>query len=225
MELNVFESSDSALGQRLSLALSHRPRRFKSRMAPALAYGRHRGPPRDDSRIAAVLIGLYQIDGHWAIPLTMRPPSLQHHGGQICLPGGRIEEGESPFEAALREYEEELGVSPTVQINCGELSQQYVFGSDNKVHPVVVTTERPSNKWRPDPNEVAEVILLPLSTLADARTRTTTWHSKQVRQDAKEIATLRFSAPAIRHGEYRIWGATAMILDELAQILQSLDGD
>ncbi|NND99114.1 MAG: NUDIX domain-containing protein, partial [Pirellulaceae bacterium] len=107
----------------------------KSLVAPTLAYGRHRGPSRDQSRVAAVVIAMYQQEGQWMIPLTLRPATLQHHADQICLPGGRLERGETPTEAALREYQEELGVNPLIQIHCGELSTQYVFGSDNQVHP------------------------------------------------------------------------------------------
>ncbi|MEE2938046.1 MAG: NUDIX domain-containing protein, partial [Planctomycetota bacterium] len=65
------------------------------------------------------------------IPLTLRPKSLQHHAGQVCLPGGRLEGDENPSQAALREFEEELGVRPQVTCHCGELSALYVYASNN----------------------------------------------------------------------------------------------
>ena len=78
-----------------------------------LSYGRHRGPARVASRLAAVAVMLYQEpNGEWTIPLTLRPASLQHHGGQVCLPGGRVEPDEEVYAAAVREFEEELGIPP-----------------------------------------------------------------------------------------------------------------
>lgn len=189
-------------------------------MATALAYGRHRGPARSGSRVAAVAIAMYlDDDGQWKIPLTLRPSTLKHHGGQVCLPGGRVEPGESIREAALREFEEELGRVAKVTTHCGELSTQYVYASDNLVHPVVMMVDRPSLPWRPDPVEVAEVIAMPLSVLSDSSGRVMLTKSRPMRRDGVEVGRFTFRAAAIRYREHDIWGATALILDELARIL------
>ena len=166
------------------------------------------------------------------IPLTLRPSTLLHHGGQICLPGGRVEEGESVQDAALREFEEELGVRPEVIQQCGMLSQQYVYASDNLVHPIVVTIHSPRNDWKPDPVEVAKVIPLPLSVLLDDSARTSMFirrplgesvdfDSCRAKTDDSEAQTqyLSFRAAAIHHEKQLIWGATALILEQLARIL------
>ena len=188
-------------------------------MAPSLAYGRHRGPAYLGSRLAAVVIALYRdVHAQWVIPLTLRPDSLQHHGGQICLPGGRVERGETISEAALREFEEELGVRPAVVTECGELSTQYIYGSDNLVHPVVLAIESPGN-WVPDPNEVAEVIPVPISVVSDPANYIVIRKQKAVRAQSVADRQLTFRAPAIRFGQHQIWGATALILEELAQML------
>ncbi|TWT76324.1 putative NUDIX hydrolase [Planctomycetes bacterium CA13] len=197
-------------------------------MRPCLAYGRHRGPARSGARQAAVAICLHQDSkNRWVIPLTRRPSALRHHGGQICLPGGQIESGEQADTAALREFEEELGVTPHVIKHYGELSKTYVYASDNEVHPVIFMIDQPNTPWQPDPVEVDEVILLPLEQLFRRESRT----EYQIRRKVifkkptarggrdSENAYLEFTAPAFFWGGYQIWGATAIILDELAQIL------
>ncbi|EMI55402.1 NUDIX hydrolase [Rhodopirellula sallentina] len=192
-------------------------------MTPQLAYGRHRGPAKLKSRRAAVAVGLYlDPDRGWTIPLTRRPHALRHHGGQICFPGGRIEPGESPREAALREFEEELGLPAAVYRVCGNLPLQFVYASDNVVTPVVCVLHKPDEEWKPDPGEVDEVIALPLDgVLAQSRIRPM-WHRRTVHAAAnpeREVAHIRFAAPAFEYDSLRIWGATAVILDQLAQCL------
>lgn len=212
-------------------------------MTPELAYGRHRGPARLRSRQAAVAVVLIREPARgWLIPLTRRPTALRHHGGQICFPGGRIEAGETPQQAALREFEEELGVRPDIVATCGQLPNQYVYASDNKVTPVVFVAHPPGQMWSPDPAEVDEVLELPLSAIVrDRKIRRIDqsrliWKTKRptpvdaaaagvgsakktriARSD--NIASLDFKAPAFLHQNWQIWGATAVILDQLAQCL------
>jgi len=215
-------SVDSPLIERLQQQLSATRSLPKPTVAPQLSYGRHRGPASVTARVAAVAIALYQeLDGQWMIPLTLRPSSLQHHGGQVCLPGGQVEPNEGIFEAALREFEEELGISPQVTQRCGQLSTQYVYASDNLVHPVVAVIRRPSQPWRPDPAEVEQVIQLPLSVLLDDDSRTQLVKHRSVRARGEEVDRLTFRAAAFRHQDHTIWGATALILDQLAQILRT----
>jgi 8-oxo-dGTP pyrophosphatase MutT (NUDIX family) len=189
-------------------------------MVPTLAYGRHRGPAAPSARFAAVAVALYQDpQGEWMIPLTLRPTRLKHHGGQVCLPGGRVERGEQIRDAAVREYEEEMGLAAEITHDCGELSTQYVYASNNLVHPVVFMINRPSVPWRPDPVEVAEVIPIPLSVLSDPRQRVAITRSRSVRRDGRVVGNLSFRTAAVRYRGHDIWGATALILEELAQIL------
>lgn len=196
------------------------PARRGLEMVPTLAYGRHRGPVTPDARVAAVAVALYQdLQGQWMIPLTLRPTCLKHHGGQVCLPGGRVERGEQIREAAVREYEEELGLAAEITADCGELSTQYVYASNNLVHPVVFMIQRPSKPWCPDPTEVAEVIQVPLSVLTDPQLRVSLTRSRSVRRDGQVVGNLRFRTAAVRYRGHDIWGATALILEELAQIL------
>jgi hypothetical protein len=128
-------------------------------------------------------------------------------------------------EAAFREFREELGVNANVLQRCGELSPLYVYASNNFVHPVVAVIDRP-DPWKPDPVEVDQVIALPVAHLTESRFAGLTgavsqnqWVKRGVMTDAGEVDQLRFSAPAFDYQGHLIWGATALILDQLAQIL------
>lgn len=195
----------------------------RSLMSPSLSYGRQRGPWRSCSRHAAVLIAMYRdIDGQWTIPLTRRPETLKHHGGQVCLPGGQVERGESPLDAAVREFQEELGIHPKVVVHCGELDTQYVYKSDNRVHPVVAMIERPEEAWQADPTEVAEVISLPLAELMASASRGRLIKQGHVRKGDNSVGFFEFNAGTIQYQQHQIWGATAVILDQFIRVLLEL---
>src|SRR5436190_4149358 len=87
----------------------------RNRMSPELSYGRHAGPAPHTARHAAVVLLLFRRDGKWHLPLTERPDTLTRHAGQISLPGGVVDTGESSTEAALRELNEELGFNSQVE--------------------------------------------------------------------------------------------------------------
>ena len=198
------------------------PGRIAQQIAmPGLSYGRHCGPAPRTARQAAVVVMLMERDGQWSIPLTKRPLAIKHHGGQISLPGGRIETGESTVEAALREFEEELGVCPVDPELCGELSPLYVYGSDNLVHPVVMACRHPTEPWVPDRVEVDLVIDLPLETLRESAHWDTQSIRRPIIRERQQSGELTFYAPGLNVGGHRIWGATGMILAELGSCLAS----
>lgn len=193
----------------------------RGRMSPALAYGRHRGPARLRTRVAAVAVAMVpEAGGGWTIPLTLRPPTLRHHAGQVCLPGGGLEPEESVREGALREFEEELGIRPRIRLDCGELPTQYVYASDHQVHPVVFVIEPPVAPWRPDSREVADVIEVPLRQLAAPVCRVDTVQGRRLYRGQRPVGELSFRSPAFLVGGREIWGVTAMILEELVRRLE-----
>jgi 8-oxo-dGTP pyrophosphatase MutT (NUDIX family) len=178
------------------------------RMSPELSYGRHSGPAPATARAAAVMLLLFQREGRWRLPITKRPAALTRHGGQISLPGGRIELGETSAAAAQRELIEELGVGQFVT-HLGQLPERYVFASDYVVTPHVACVDAVP-EWVPDAREVERVVELPLEVLfSPACLGRTTIHR----------GPLSFSAPCFEYGNDRIWGVTAVILAELADSL------
>jgi 8-oxo-dGTP pyrophosphatase MutT (NUDIX family) len=154
---------------------------------------------------------LFRRGGRWHLPLTERPLTLAHHAGQISLPGGAVEPGETSEAAALRELREELGVAAESQ-SLGRLAECYVFASDFVITPWVAATDA-EPVWRPDPGEVQSVVELPLEVLFD---------EDCVGRLTIERGPLMFHAPSIRVGETRVWGATSTILAELARVLKYL---
>lgn len=160
-------------------------------------------------RPAAVLVLLYPYEGEIRFVLVRRPDSMRSHPGQIALPGGALEAGESPEEAAFREAAEELGVAPEGVEPLGRLSPLAVEPSRFLVTPVLGwSAARPD--FAPSPEEVDEFHEPSLAELAAAELRA-------VRLFA---AGRELEAPAMRLAGAEVWGATAMILCELAALLR-----
>ncbi len=180
-----------------------------NRFAPELCYGRHQGPPAHDHRRAAVLILCYPHQEQWYLPLTVRPAHLSTHGGQISLPGGMLEPGESTSQAACRELQEELGLCCDQVQPVGQLPGAYIYVSNFWVTPWVATIHS-KPQWKPSADEVAEVIELPLSALANS----SNYGSHTITRRG-----LTFNAPHIRWQGHQIWGATSMILFELIKAI------
>src|SRR5687767_14552875 len=105
------------------------------RFAPYTVGPGWQAPP--DARIAAALLMLYPHDGGVAVPLTVRASGLTRHAGQISLPGGATDPGETLAQAALREASEEIGVDPSSVRVLGELTPVHVLVSGFTLHPVV----------------------------------------------------------------------------------------
>ena len=168
--------------------------------------------PRADARQAAVLMLLYPNNGRSYLPLIVRPTYPGVHSGQIALPGGKVEEEDKSLVAtALRETEEEIGVSISEEQVLGTLSQLYIPPSNMIVTPVVAFAKEKA-RYHPDPKEVAKVLDLSLNAFNDPSNRST------VRVKATTEITLE--APAFVIDERIIWGATAMMMSELLAIME-----
>jgi len=158
---------------------------------------------------ASVLLLLYPVGEELHFPLTLRRDDLPHHAGQISLPGGSLEADEGPEAAALRETAEELGVDPTDIEIIGRLSPLKIPPSGFEISPFVgFVPSRPV--FVPEAREVAEIIETPLSLLAAA---------DAIGVEEWELRGGRSAVPFWRIGGHKVWGATAMVLSELAALL------
>lgn len=166
-------------------------------------------PPSLPWKEAAVLVLLYPSGDGLAFPLLLRGEGLAHHGGQIGLPGGSRLFGEDLAATALRETEEEIGVSQDRIELLGALSPLWINRSGFELRPYVGwTSERPA--FCLQAGEVAGLVEAELTTLLDPRSAT----EAHVETDGASR-----SVPAYRFSGRTVWGATAMILSELAALL------
>jgi len=157
---------------------------------------------------AGVMLALYSRDGALHLPLIRRAGTVFHHRDQIGLPGGRLEGDETYDQAALRETQEELGISPEKIRVLGHLTPLYIPPSNYCIYPVVgVLDETPV--FLPDPWEVAEVIEVPLAHLLDSR---------HLRRENWIIQGEPVQVPFYAFGHHKIWGATAMVLAEFLEL-------
>lgn len=163
---------------------------------------------------AAVLIALFKENetDDWRFPLIQRVEDGFAHSGQIALPGGRMEAGETVEMAALREAEEEVGLKQSSVTVIGKLSPLPIPISGFLVHPVVgVLTHEPA--WKPQPGEVEAVFTVSVSDLMNESNRAT---------ETRHFREQPFAVPYFHFDAYKVWGATAMILSEFDHLLQRL---
>jgi len=160
------------------------------------------------ARRAAALVLIYPDQNVLRVPLTVRRDDLPHHPGEVSLPGGAVDPGESDEQAALREAQEEIGVDPSSVRIVGSLSTLWVVVSGFLVQPFVgLVASRPN--LQPDEREVAQLVEAPLAQIRDA----SRLHWQQVTRDG---IIIRY--PYLDLEGHRVWGATAMMLGEFASL-------
>lgn len=161
-------------------------------------------------RPGGVVLLLYPHRQHLHLVLTRRADTLSNHKGQISLPGGQRDPGETPEVTALRELHEELGIEPDQVDVLGRLTPLYIPPSNYCIYPVVgYVAERPC--FRPNPAEVAHVLEVPLSALLDPDT---------VREEEWSLRDEAVRVPFFAIAGHKVWGATAMVLAEFVELLR-----
>jgi 8-oxo-dGTP pyrophosphatase MutT (NUDIX family) len=165
-------------------------------------------------KIAAVMMLFYPKNGITHLILIVRNSYKGVHSAQIAFPGGKYEAQDEIFEnTALRETHEEVGIHPDSMEIIKTFTPLYIPPSDFMVHPFLGISKE-EIIFIPDPTEVANIIELPLTVfLSDAivtDTKLTTSYANDI------------SVPAFKIEEHIVWGATAMMLSELKDVLKNV---
>ena len=161
---------------------------------------------------AAVLILLYPIEDKWHFFLTKRTDNVEHHKGQISLPGGVLEKGESHKEAAIRETFEELGVQSRDINIIGPLTPLYIPISNFKIFPFVGWLKS-APKLNIQSKEVSKVFSPSIYSLTDPKT-------KKIKDSI--LLGQKVQIPFFNLKNEVVWGATSMILSEFKKILKGI---
>lgn len=154
---------------------------------------------------AAVLVGLIQRDHGFSVLLTRRSDTMRRHTGQVALPGGRCDPGETVWQTALREAHEEVGLHPDF-VSLAGLSSPYRTGTGYLVTPVVGFV-RAGFSLMANPDEVADIFETPFGFLMDPV------NYEEHEREAPDGQKRRFYA--MTHEDQYIWGATAGMLRAL----------
>jgi 8-oxo-dGTP pyrophosphatase MutT (NUDIX family) len=167
------------------------------------------GEPPQTLTPAAVLVGVADRPEGLSVLLTQRTDHLADHAGQISLPGGRVEPSDPDrVFAALREAEEEIGLPPQHVEVVGRLDT-YITGTGFEITPVVGLVRVPF-PLRLDAFEVDEMFEVPLAFILDPANHQR--HTRELRGRTRSFFVLPY--------EHRyIWGATAAMLVNLAEVL------
>jgi len=128
---------------------------------------RFRVPEGADASPSAVLMLFGEGDDGPDLLLTERSHTMRSHPGQVSFPGGRVEQGESLVETALREAQEEIGLDPTGVEVFAELPELWLPPSNFAVVPILAWWREPGPIWVESPDEVHAIHRVPLSELAD----------------------------------------------------------
>ncbi len=214
MFLSSFSDFDvfiDLLTQRLSQPLPGLDAQLK--LLPAYrAELRRRAHSPGDARQSAVMILLFPENNDIKTVFIQRNIYDGVHSGQVALPGGRFEASDKNLEnTALRETEEEVGVPSSAIKLIGKLTKIYIPPSNFDVLPFVGCLARPP-KLIPDPAEVSGVFTASLSHL--------------VRPESCQMGQIELpdnqniEVPCYLVDEYRIWGATSMILSEFIEVIK-----
>jgi len=161
---------------------------------------------------AAVLIPIFDKDGVAQVLLTLRSQSMKRHSGQISFPGGKIDEGETVIDTAIRETYEEVGI-PVDDIEIiGKLDD---FSTTHYTVTPVLAKINPEKVFINSPAEVVEILFVPLHDLMmDDIHRIENWvymnvnhrvHFYDLKQNGKK---------------YNLWGATAGVLHRMLDLVK-----
>jgi 8-oxo-dGTP pyrophosphatase MutT (NUDIX family) len=172
---------------------------------------RPRFPATSPLRQGSVLLLLFQQEEDIYFPMIKRPSYAGVHGGQVSLPGGKAEPGETAMQTALREGEEEIGIVSDKVTVLGQLSSFNVVVSNIYITPIVGAYDGVP-EFIPDPHEVDHVLLGSVSQLRQQH--------EISKREVLSGTSLPLIAPHFEVQREIVWGATAMILNEFRLLLR-----
>jgi 8-oxo-dGTP pyrophosphatase MutT (NUDIX family) len=188
----------------------------KSGQKPMMPYLPHMpkidAPHLSPKKQGAVLSLIYPKSNIPHLLLIERNTYDGAHSGQISFPGGKVETGESALSAAMRECEEEVGVQPLRYRVISPLTEVFVWASNIMVYPFLAISDD-IGLITPDPKEVKAIIELPLSHFFDKNSKS--------EMMMKTYLGVKLIAPYYDVHEIPLWGATAMMISEIEQLLKS----
>jgi 8-oxo-dGTP pyrophosphatase MutT (NUDIX family) len=173
-----------------------------------------------NSKKAAVIAALYEDDNKVRLILILRNTYNGVHSNQIGFPGGRVEDYDKTlFDTAIRETYEEIGVRVQKNELIRELHEIYIPPSNFNVYPFLVILNHPPSFVKDD-KEVKEVITIDLESLLNCKITQT-----QIPIPAK-LNELNIQndveVPAFKLADYNVWGATAMMLSEIRDLINDV---
>jgi 8-oxo-dGTP pyrophosphatase MutT (NUDIX family) len=168
-------------------------------------FARFEGPPAP----ASVLVGLVERPHGYSVLLTRRSETMRRHTGEVAFPGGRRDPGETAWETALREAEEEIGLERRF-VSLAGLASPMTTGTGYLITPVVGFVAE-GYTLVPNASEVAEIFETPFGFLMDPANHREHEH----RLESGETRTYY----SMTHDDRTIWGATAGVLRALYERL------
>lgn len=165
----------------------------------------------NNPRFAAVMISMYFVENELYLPFIVRPAYNGVHSGQVAFAGGKVEETDSDrVHTAVREANEEIGITVLAEHIVGVMPQLYVVPSNMLVTPVIAyLPERPS--FIIDPNEVDRVLEVSIADLLNPANHST-----------REVIlpnNIKIKFPSYLVQGEEIWGATGRMLGEFFKLI------
>ncbi|MGH2681590.1 MAG: NUDIX hydrolase [Actinomycetota bacterium] len=177
---------------------------LRSALDPAPAHA-----PAPGDRLAAVLAPLVETPEPSLI-FTVRSDSLSRHAGEVSFPGGLVDEGESPADAARREAFEEIGLDPTLPRLVGALPPVHTYVSAILVVPFVGLLSVPPDLFAAEA-EIKEIVRVPLSRLA----------ADEEPMELPRANGSRWQGWAYALEGHTIWGATGLMVHSFLEVLRT----
>ena len=173
-----------------------------------------------NSKKAAVIAALYEYDNEVRLILILRNTYNGVHSNQIGFPGGRVEDYDKTlFDTAIRETYEEIGVRVQKNELIRELHEIYIPPSNFNVYPFLVILNHPPSFVKDD-KEVKEVITIDLESLLNCKITQT---QIPIPAKLKELNIQNdVEVPAFKLAGYNVWGATAMMLSEIRDLINDV---